>query len=197
MTDSESSSAAPTSSDATRRRLLYAGVAGGAALAGAGWAWWRLQPHAETAAAQASDTAFFAHTFETPEGAPLAAQAFRGKLLLLNFWATWCPPCIAELPLLSRFFQEHQAQGWQVLGLAIDQPSAVRHFLARSPVSFPIGMAGLGGTELSRSLGNLVGGLPFTVVFAGDGRVLHRKMGQIKPEELVDWVAKGAGSKPS
>ena len=151
-----------------------------------------MQPHAETAAAQASDAAFFAQSFETPEGAPLSAQAFRGKPLLLNFWATWCPPCIAELPLLNQFFQEHQAQGWQILGLAVDQPSAVRKFLERSPVSFPIGMAGLGGTELSRSLGNLAGGLPFTVVFAADGRVLHRKIGQIKPQELVDWVAKGA-----
>ncbi|WP_245960557.1 TlpA family protein disulfide reductase [Simplicispira hankyongi] len=192
MTDSEPSSAVPAAPDALRRRLLYAGVAGGAALAGAGWAWWRLQPHAETAAAQASDAAFFAQSFETPEGAPLSAQAFRGKPLLLNFWATWCPPCIAELPLLNQFFQEHQAQGWQILGLAVDQPSAVRKFLERRPVSFPIGMAGLGGTELSRSLGNLAGGLPFTVVFAADGRVLHRKIGQIKPQELVDWVAKGA-----
>jgi len=58
-------------------------------------------------------------------------------------------------------------------------------------------MAGAGGTELTRSLGNLAGGLPFTVVFAADGRVLHRKMGQIKPQDLVDWAAKSAAAQRS
>jgi peroxiredoxin len=92
--------------------------------------------------------------------------------------------------LLNGFYGEQRAQGWQVLGLAVDQPSAVRKFLARSPVDFPVGMAGLSGTELSRSLGNLAGGLPFSVVFAADGRVVHRKMGQIKPQDLQDWTSK-------
>lgn len=176
---------------AARRRFLYGGVGAGAALAGAGWAWWRFQPHAEPAV-QASEAAFFTQSFETPDGAPLALNVFRGKPLLLNFWATWCPPCIAELPLLNTFYRDHQARGWQVLGLAVDQPSAVRTFLARSPVDFPVGMAGLGGTELSRTLGNLAGGLPFTVVFGANGQVLHRKIGQIKPQDLSDWVAKAA-----
>lgn len=174
--------------DLARRRLLYGGVAAGAALAGAGWAWWRYQPHALST--QAAEVSFFEQTFETPAGAPLKAEDFRGKPLLLNFWATWCPPCIAELPMLSEFFVAQQARGWQVLGLAVDQPAAVRKFLERSPVSFPIAMAGAEGTQLSRSLGNLVGGLPFTVVFGADGSVQQRKMGEIKPRDLVDWVAK-------
>jgi peroxiredoxin len=156
---------------------------------GAAWAWWRLQPHAAEAAHQGGGV-FFDLAFETPAGEVLAAADFRGQPLLLNFWATWCPPCIAELPLLNAFFAEQRARGWQVLGLAVDQTPAVRRFLERSPVDFPIGMAGLKGTDLSRSLGNLAGGLPFTAVFSADGRVVHRKMGQIKPEDLRDWVAK-------
>ncbi|AVO41744.1 TlpA family protein disulfide reductase [Simplicispira suum] len=172
----------------SRRRLLYAGVAAAAAATGAAWAWWRLQPHGDPAAS-AGDAAFFEQSFETPDGVPLVAAAFHGKPLLLNFWATWCPPCIAELPLLNGFYGEQRAKGWQVLGLAVDKAPAVRKFLERSPVDFPIGMAGLSGTELSRSLGNLAGGLPFSVVFAADGRVVHRKMGQIKPEDLQAWTA--------
>lgn len=169
-----------------RRHLwLYAGVAATAAAAGGGWAWWRNQVSAESSGAS---QAFWDLSFETPTGQPLAVAAFKGKPLLLNFWATWCPPCIAELPLLNEFYRENVAKGWQVMGIAVDQPSAVRGFLERTPLDFPIAMAGLGGTDLSRSLGNLGGGLPFTILFAADGRILHRKIGQVTPENLRQWT---------
>lgn len=169
-----------------RRRLLYAGVAGAAALGGAGLAWWKFQPHAMDSGAE---QALWAMEFERPEGGSVALQSLAGKPLLLNFWATWCPPCVEELPMLNAFFREHAANGWQVLGLAIDQPSAVRKFLARIPLEFPVGLAGMGGTDLGRSLGNLTGGLPFTVVLGGNGKVLHRKMGQVTAQDLQLWSA--------
>lgn len=175
----------PPSLPPGRRRFLYASVAAAAAACGAGWAWWKFQPHD---AEQGAEQALWTQSFQTPDGAALAMQSFQGKPLLLNFWATWCPPCIAELPLLDGFFRENSAKGWQVVGLAVDQPSAVRTFLGRAPVNFPVGMAGLGGTDLARSLGNLTGGLPFTVLFGADGRVLHRKMGQITEQDLQKWA---------
>lgn len=172
--------------DARRRGLLYAGAAAAAAASGAGWAWWKYRPHdVQPGAADA----LWRQSFQTPEGVALAMQSFEGKPLLLNFWATWCPPCVAELPLLNGFFKAQKAKNWQVLGLAVDQPSAVRAFLGRSPVDFPVGMAGLKGTDLSRTLGNLTGGLPFTVLFDAKGRIVHRKMGQISPEDLQSWAA--------
>ena len=131
--------------------------------------------------------AFWSQSWESPGGQPLAAADFRGRPLLLNFWATWCPPCVEELPLLDQFFQSHLAQGWQVLGLAIDQPSAVRAFLAKRPLAFPIGLAGLGGTELSRELGNSNGGLPFSVLFDPAGRLVERKLGRLLSADLERW----------
>lgn len=169
-----------------RRRALYAGVAAAAAVGGAGLAWWRLQPQAVQAGAE---QALWTQAFDTPEGARLAMAEFVGKPLLLNFWATWCPPCVDELPMLNTFYRENAPKGWQVVGLAIDQPSAVRKFLGRLPLDFPVGLAGMGGTELGRSLGNLTGGLPFTVVLGQGGRVLHRKMGQVTAQDLQQWAS--------
>jgi thiol-disulfide isomerase/thioredoxin len=167
-----------------RRRLLYGAVAVAAAAAGAGLAWWR---HTPGEASSDATTTLWNSSFDTPQGTQLAMQAFRGKPLLLNFWATWCPPCIEELPMIDAFYRQNASKNWQVLGLAIDQPSAVRTFLARTPVSFPIGLAGLEGTELGKSLGNASGGLPFTVVLSADGRLLHRKMGRLTDADLAAW----------
>ena len=170
--------------------MLYGGVAAAAALAGAGAAWWKFQPHGALDGAQvkAAGDVFWATAFDTPDGKPLAMESFRGKLLLVNFWATWCPPCVEELPLLDFFYQENKDKNLQVVGLAVDQPSAVRTWLQTRPLNFPVAMAGLGGTELSKSLGNISGSLPFTVVFSPAGALLHRKIGKVTPEELVQWT---------
>jgi len=168
-----------------RRRLLFAGVAGAAAVAGAGLAWFKWRP-ADTGKDAAA--ALWPLSFETPAGSTLEMKSLRGRPLLVNFWATWCAPCIEELPLLDEFYRQNAQKSWQVVGLAIDQPSAVRAFLARSPVSFPIGLAGVGGTELSRALGNLVGGLPYSVVVSGAGEVVQRRMGRGTAADLARWV---------
>lgn len=170
----------------SRRQWMWvAGVGLASAAAGGGWAWWRSRP---TAAEQEAGLAFWDRSFETPAGASLAMQSLRGRPLLLNFWATWCPPCIAELPLLDGFFRENSSNNWQVLGIAIDQLASVKGFLERSPVAFPVVMAGQGGIELTRSLGNLHGGLPFSVLFDTNGSVLRRKMGKLTADDLQSWV---------
>lgn len=171
-----------------RQWVLLGGVGIASAAAGGGWAWWRSRP---SAAEQDAGHAFWDRSFETPAGAHLSMRSLQGKPLLVNFWATWCPPCIAELPLLGSFYRENAAKNWQVLGIAVDQLASVKDFLARSPVAFPVAMAGQGGIELARSLGNLHGGLPFSVLFGADQRILHRKMGQVTASDLKAWAGLG------
>jgi peroxiredoxin len=92
------------------------------------------------------------------------------------------------MPDLDRFARQFAAQGWQVVGLAVDNPKAVREFLDRSPVSYTIGLAGFEGAGLTRALGNSQGGLPFTVAFNRRGEVVQKKAGQTHFEELVAWA---------
>lgn len=173
--------------NASRRRLLTGGVAAAALAAGAGWAWWR---HRLAEPSSPALDGLWSQAFAAPGGqAEVRMQAFQGKPLLLNFWATWCPPCVEELPMLNQFYEAQRAKGWQVVGLAVDQDAAVQRFLQRTPLNFPVGIAGMSGTQLTRDLGNSAGGLPFTVVFGRQGNVQHRKMGQLLASDLQNWAS--------
>jgi len=172
-------------------------VATGAVLAGLGVAWWRQSvPSAAADTADADGVAggnldsLWSLNLARPEGGDLALSTLRGKPLLINFWATWCPPCLRELPEIDRFHREFGPRGWQVLGVAIDGPTPVREFLARVKIGFPTVLAGMEGTELVNRLGNPQGGLPFSVMIDASGQVRQRKMGETHFDELAGWAGK-------
>lgn len=131
---------------------------------------------------------WWALEFDRPQGGRLKLADFRGKPLLVNFWASWCPPCIKEMPDLVRFQRNWSKKGGQVLGLAIDSPTPARQFLSKNPVNFDVGLAGMGCSELMSSLGNLSGGLPFSVMISPQGHLIRRKMGATHLEELQSWA---------
>lgn len=162
------------------RRFILAGAGVGAAALGAALAWRRLNPPAVSAVAQA----FWARRFPGLDGTELDVARWRGQPLLVNFWATWCPPCVKELPEINQFYKEAKAKGWQVLGLAVDQAEPVKAFLQKTPLDFAIALAGPQGLGLVRELGNPAGGLPFTIVFDETGDISWRRMGVSRLEDL-------------
>jgi thiol-disulfide isomerase/thioredoxin len=159
-----------------RRNLLIAGGAGALA-AGLAVGMWQLRAPA--------DDAFWSLEFDTPDGRRLALASLRGLPTVMNFWATWCPPCVREIPALDQFAREFALQGWRVIGIAADRAEPVREFLTRTPVTFDVALAGFAGVELSRRLGNTSGGLPFTVIFDRRGRPAWRHIGETTLEALT------------
>ena len=171
----------------SRRHWILAGLGVTAGLAGAMVAWQKFQPHAVMDEAIQN---FWSQEFEKPEGGTLFMKALLGKPLLINFWATWCPPCIEELPLIDAFFNQNKSKSFQVVGLAVDQPSMVRRYLSQRPLSFPVGLAGFNGTELGKTLGNSQSVLPFSVIFDAKGRLLAQKAGKLDQSDLEAWLKK-------
>lgn len=174
-----------------RRTLLLAtGVAAG--LGGLAVAWWQQTPPASPTAATptpAPAQVFWHSQFKALDGSLINVSQFKGRPLLVNFWATWCPPCVAELPLIDSFYQQNKSNGWQVLGLAVDNPAPVESFLRARPVSFMMAIMGAEGVAFSKSLGNIGGGLPFTLVFNAQGEIAHVRLGAVSAADLDLWRA--------
>ncbi len=128
--------------------------------------------------------AFFANPWQTPNGKSVDTNEWRGKVLVVNFWASWCPPCVEEMPALDKLQREFSSQNVLFVGIGIDSPSNIREFLAKTPVSYPIVIGGLEGSNLSKQLGNAQGALPYTIIINAQGKATSSKLGKISEEEL-------------
>jgi thiol-disulfide isomerase/thioredoxin len=117
-------------------------------------------------------------------GKPQSLAQWKGKPLLVNFWATWCGPCVREMPELSHLAGLEAGKRFNVIGIGIDSPTNMSEFAAKHEIAYPLYVAGMGGTELSRELGNKQGGLPYTVLIGADGQVIKTYLGELKFDEL-------------
>jgi thiol-disulfide isomerase/thioredoxin len=153
----------------------------GAAALAAGAAFWFLgRPPAPP---QVGPTALFAAAFQDPSGASQSIGKFQGKLLVVNFWATWCAPCREEIPAFNRVQARWSARNVQFLGLSAEEPEKVARFVREVPVSYPL-WTGEAANDLARRLGNRLGVLPFTVIVGPAGEILDAKVGAYSEKEI-------------
>lgn len=123
------------------------------------------------------------------DGATQSLSAWDGKLVLLNFWASWCAPCREEMPLLDRTQKQLAAKGLQVIGIAVDSAEATRGFLAEFPVAYPILVDDPeSGGDVSTRFGDNRGVLPYNVLIGRDGRVLAQRFGNFSEDNLLAWL---------
>ena len=124
------------------------------------------------------------------DGLPARLDALDQHILVCNFWATWCPPCVEEIPALMRVRERYKARNVEFVGIAIDQAAKVREFATKLAISYPVFLADGSGIELVRTLGNSSGGLPFTLLFDRSRQVVARKLGALSEQEMTGMVEK-------
>lgn len=134
----------------------------------------------------ASTEAFFASAFPGLDGQLQPMVQWKGKVIILNFWATWCPPCLEEMPELSRVHDQYQDQGLMVLGISFDELDKIREFAQQTPVSYPLLSGDLDAMSLSESLGNNKGVLPYTAIIAADGSIVKTHFGRVNQPLLEE-----------
>jgi thiol-disulfide isomerase/thioredoxin len=114
---------------------------------------------------------------------------WRGKIVVMNFWATWCAPCREEIPMLMAAREKYAGFGVEVVGIAIDTAAKVSEYISQVKIPYPVLLAGAAGLELMRRLGNQASGLPYTVLLDRSGAPTARKLGALRHEELDSMLA--------
>jgi thiol-disulfide isomerase/thioredoxin len=167
-----------------RRNVVVAGLVAATAL-GAG----ALVAPLVLERSDAKTAALASARFADLQGKTRALSEWQGKVVVVNFWATWCAPCLEEIPLLMAVRRAQAGRGVEIVGIAVDQVAKVGEFATKLKIDYPILLADTGGLELIRKLGNKSAGLPFTVFLGRDGGVVRTKLGILKRPELDSVLA--------
>lgn len=123
------------------------------------------------------------------DGRQRSITEWDGKVVALNFWATWCPPCLKEVPEFVSLQEKYRAQGLQFIGIALQKPEEVREFVAEHEVNYPILAGELEVIKLAEAYGNNIGALPYTVIIDRSGQIAHVKPGILPTEEAESIIS--------
>ena len=171
-------------------RIALALVAGGVIALAAGVYVGRETAEPSTTDVRGRDaTALLGIALPDTKGREQALAQWKGKVVVVNFWATWCVPCREEMPQFVKLQQELGGRGLQFVGIAIDEPAKIDAFTTELNLNYPALVGGFGAIELSKTLGNRLGALPFTVIVDRGGKVAHTQLGPIKDPDLRSIIA--------
>lgn len=143
-----------------------------------------LRESADTPTTAAQALPIFNIVLADLKGQQQALGQWRGKVLVVNYWATWCPPCLEEMPAFSRLQDKYRDKGVQFVGISIDNAAKIVEFQKTTPVSYPLLIGDIGVMENSAALGNTRQALPFTAVFDRQGRLSSTKLGRFAEADL-------------
>lgn len=117
-----------------------------------------------------------------------AIKEWEGKVLVINFWATWCPPCLKEMPEFVALQNEYKEKGLQFIGIALDETEPVKEFIDSHKITYPVLLGGDQGMAIAHDLGNVVNTVPFTVIVDKKGNIVQRQMGTLSREQLLKII---------
>lgn len=146
--------------------------------------------NASSADKQQAISQLLAKPYKDLKGHPTSLKQYAGKILVINFWASWCAPCRVEMPDFSLLSQTYAAKGVQFVGIALDDIKDVQDFLKTSPVSYPIAIGTLNTLDILIPLGNPSGGMPFTLIVDGKGQLRDTHLGKMDKLQLENRLAK-------
>jgi thiol-disulfide isomerase/thioredoxin len=161
---------------------LFAAVAAASVAGGAGYHWWSRE--SAVAESRAAVERVYATRLADLKGDAQPLAQWRGKVLVVNFWATWCAPCREEIPVFVRLQERHGPRGLTFVGIAIDQPDKVASFAQEFRINYPMLIGNLETLELLRQVGNKAGVLPYTLVIDREGKLVTREPGGLKENKL-------------
>jgi thiol-disulfide isomerase/thioredoxin len=166
---------------------VFAAVAIAGAAGGAAYHLW-LRPEAARPSPQQVAQLIYSTRLPDVGGVGHTLGQWRGRVLVVNFWATWCAPCREEIPGFVRLQERHGARGLQFVGIAIDQPAKVAEFAREFRINYPVLIGGLDSLDLLRQAGNRQAVLPYTLVIDRSGNLVSRQPGGLKENRLEELV---------
>ena len=175
----------------TKRRSIGIGfLAAGILALAAGLAWRQLGEDGVSPSTRRDGSTLMSLALPDADGRPQSLNQWNGKVLVVNFWATWCEPCREEMPRFIKLQDRYGKEGLQFVGIAIDQADKVKQFASDIQLNYPALLGGYGAIELSKTLGNQYGALPFTVIVDRTGSIIYTKLGPVEDRQLQSILAK-------